>query len=123
MAKWKNLLGGRVKGFEKKIDVAIAAGKEKLQQAAQAMGCDAIIGLRITIEGISVGGDAVVTVSLYGAAVRRLKSASAGMSKPEPESESALPETIHRRFPGGRGYLSGKSIEEQLGEGGGRSRY
>jgi len=34
LAKWKNVLGGRIKSFEKKTDTAVQAGKEKLQEMA-----------------------------------------------------------------------------------------
>lgn len=100
MAQWKNLLGGRVKGFEKKIDVAIAAGKEKLERSARTMGCNAIIGLRINVEAIPVGGEAVVTVSLYGAAVKRSKRVPPETISAEQDFETSQPETVHGRFPG-----------------------
>ena len=47
IAKWKNVLGGRIKSFEKKTDTAVQAGKEKLRQMAISIGAKAIIGLRI----------------------------------------------------------------------------
>jgi len=70
IAKWKNVLGGRIKSFEKKTDTAVQAGKEKLRQMAINMGANAIIGLRIVPLSVSVSNDSVITVSMYGTAVK-----------------------------------------------------
>ena len=70
IAKWKNVLGGRIKSFEKKTDTAVQAGKEKLQQMAMNIGANAIIGLRIVPLSVPVSNDSVITVSMYGTAVK-----------------------------------------------------
>ena len=70
LAKWKNVLGGRVKSFEKKTDTAVQAGKEKLRQMAISIGANAIIGLRIVPLSVPVSNDSVITVSMYGTAVK-----------------------------------------------------
>lgn len=70
IAKWKNVLGGRVKSFEKKTDTAVQAGKEKLRQMAISIGANAIIGLRIVPLAVPVSNDSVITVSMYGTAVK-----------------------------------------------------
>jgi uncharacterized protein YbjQ (UPF0145 family) len=69
IAKWKNVLGGRIKSFEKKTDTAVQAGKEKLRQMAINIGANAIIGLRIVPLSVPVSNDSVITVSMYGTAV------------------------------------------------------
>jgi uncharacterized protein YbjQ (UPF0145 family) len=69
LAKWKNVLGGRIKSFEKKTDTAVQAGKEKLRQMAINIGANAIIGLRIVPLSVPVSNDSVITVSMYGTAV------------------------------------------------------
>ncbi|MBU0767837.1 MAG: YbjQ family protein [Proteobacteria bacterium] len=70
LAKWKNVLGGRIKSFEKKTDTAVQAGKEKLRQMAINIGANAIIGLRIVPLSDPVSSDSVITVSMYGTAVK-----------------------------------------------------
>jgi len=70
LAKWKNVLGGRIKSFEKKTDTAVQAGKEKLRQMAISIGANAIIGLRIVPLSVPVSNDSVITVSMYGTAVK-----------------------------------------------------
>ena len=70
LAKWKNVLGGRIKSFEKKTDTAVQAGKEKLRQMAINIGANAIIGLRIVPLSVTVSNDSVITVSMYGTAVK-----------------------------------------------------
>ena len=70
LAKWKNVLGGRIKSFEKKTDTAVHAGKEKLRQMAISIGANAIIGLRIVPLSVPVSNDSVITVSMYGTAVK-----------------------------------------------------
>jgi uncharacterized protein YbjQ (UPF0145 family) len=70
IAKWKNVLGGRIKSFEKKTDTAVQAGKEKLRQMAINIGANAIIGLRIAPLSVPVSNDSVITVSMYGTAVK-----------------------------------------------------
>ena len=70
LAKWKNILGGRIKSFEKKTDTAVQAGKEKLRQMAINIGANAIIGLRIVPLSVPVSNDSVITVSMYGTAVK-----------------------------------------------------
>ena len=70
IAKWKNVLGGRIKSFEKKTDTAVQAGKEKLRQMAINIGANAIIGLRIVPLSVPVSNDSVITVSMYGTAVK-----------------------------------------------------
>ena len=70
LAKWKNVLGGRIKSFEKKTDTAVQAGKEKLRQMAINIGANAIIGLRIVPLSVPVSNDSVITVSIYGTAVK-----------------------------------------------------
>jgi uncharacterized protein YbjQ (UPF0145 family) len=70
LAKWKNVLGGRIKSFEKKTDTAVQAGKEKLRQMAINIGANAIIGLRIVPLSVPVSKDSVITVSMYGTAVK-----------------------------------------------------
>jgi uncharacterized protein YbjQ (UPF0145 family) len=70
IAKWKNVLGGRIKSFEKKTDTAVQAGKEKLRQMAINIGANAIIGLRMVPLSVTVSNDSVITVSMYGTAVK-----------------------------------------------------
>ena len=70
LAKWKNVLGGRIKSFEKKTDTAVQAGKEKLRQMTINIGANAIIGLRIVPLSVPVSNDSVITVSMYGTAVK-----------------------------------------------------
>ena len=70
IAKWKNVLGGRIKSFEKKTDTAVQAGKEKLRQMAISIGANAIIGIRIVPLSVPVSNDSVITVSMYGTAVK-----------------------------------------------------
>ena len=70
LAKWKNILGGRIKSFEKKTDTTVQAGKEKLRQMAINIGANAIIGLRIVPLSVPVSSDSVITVSMYGTAVK-----------------------------------------------------
>jgi uncharacterized protein YbjQ (UPF0145 family) len=70
IAKWKNVLGGRIKSFEKKTDTAVQAGKEKLRQMGINIGANAIIGLLIVPLSVPVSNDSVITVSMYGTAVK-----------------------------------------------------
>jgi uncharacterized protein YbjQ (UPF0145 family) len=94
IARWKNLLGGRVKSYDKKVDRAITAGTEKIKKTAQSLGCNAIIGLRINVEAIPVRGDALITVNVYGTAVKRLKSAPVSFPDKEQQSNWPIPETM-----------------------------
>jgi len=76
LAKWKNVLGGRIKSFEKKTDTAVQAGNEKLRQMAINIGANAIIGLRIVPLLVPGSNDFVITVSMYGTAVKTVAAKS-----------------------------------------------
>ena len=116
IAKWKNVLGGRVKSFEKKTDTAVQAGKEKLRQMAMNIGANAIIGLRIVPLSVPVSNDSVITVSMYGTAVKtdavKIKSLGYETGKASKPVEPGITGGV---FPWKK-HREGQEAEEKSGE-------
>jgi uncharacterized protein YbjQ (UPF0145 family) len=61
-AAFRNITGGRVSGYEKELVKARTSAIEQMEQAAQEMGANAVIGVDIDYETIS-GTMLMVTVA------------------------------------------------------------
>jgi uncharacterized protein YbjQ (UPF0145 family) len=66
-AMFRNVTGGRVSGYEKELRNARDIALQEMQEAAQALGAEAIIGIDIDYE--TVGGQMLMVTS-SGTAVR-----------------------------------------------------
>ncbi len=88
IASWKNLLGGRIKGYERNVKRAQTKALKDLKAQAQEIGCDAVIGINQRIESIPVGKNAAIIVSLSGTAVKLLPSSPS--IKPHHQSDKEI---------------------------------
>lgn len=66
-AMFRNVTGGRVSGYEKELRNAREIALKEMEEAAQALGADAIIGIDIDYE--TVGGQMLMVTS-SGTAVK-----------------------------------------------------
>ena len=65
----RNLFGGRVKGYEDEIIQARAEALKELEARAEAMGANAVIGVRIDFDGLGNNGSNMLLVTVTGTAV------------------------------------------------------
>ena len=65
----RNLFGGRVKGYEDEIIQARAEALKELEARAEAMGANAVIGIRIDFDGLGNNGSNMLLVTVTGTAV------------------------------------------------------
>ena len=65
----RNLFGGRVQGYEDEIIQARAEALKELEARAEAMGANAVIGVRIDFDALGSDGDNMFLVTATGTAV------------------------------------------------------
>ncbi|AMC92566.1 hypothetical protein AOC36_00715 [Erysipelothrix larvae] len=66
-ASFRNLVGGRSKGYEEEIIQSRTDALRELESRAMSMGANAVVGLRIDYE--TLGGGGMIMVSCTGTAV------------------------------------------------------
>ena len=81
MAKWKNVLGGRIKSFEKKTDTAVQAEQGEISANGNQYRRNAIIGLRIVPLSVPVSNDSVITCRYLSFVTGSLNPICSGMHK------------------------------------------
>lgn len=67
-AQFRNITGGRAAGYEKELRKARETAIQEMEEAAQELGADAILGVDIDYETVGGGGMLMVTAS--GTAVK-----------------------------------------------------
>ena len=65
----RNLFGGRVQGYEDEIIQARAEALKELEARAEAMGANAVIGVRIDFDALGSNGNNMLLVTVTGTAV------------------------------------------------------
>ena len=65
----RNLFGGRVQGYEDEIIQARTEALKELEARAEAMGANAVIGVRIDFDGLGSNGNNMLLVTVTGTAV------------------------------------------------------
>ena len=65
----RNLFGGRVQGYEDEIIQARAEVLKELEARAEAMGANAVIGVRIDFDPLGGDGNNMLLVTVTGTAV------------------------------------------------------
>ena len=65
----RNLFGGRVQGYEDEIIQARNEALKELEARAEAMGADAVIGVRIDFDALGSNGNNMLLVTVTGTAV------------------------------------------------------
>ena len=65
----RNLFGGRVQGYENEIIQARAEALKELEQRAEALGANAVIGVRIDFDPLGGDGNNMLLVTVTGTAV------------------------------------------------------
>jgi len=68
-AKVRDVVGGRVKSYEKELESAIEAAFNEMAEAAQKLNADAVVGIRCDLEALGEKGT-LVGVVFTGTAVR-----------------------------------------------------
>ena len=68
-AGFRNLFGGRIKGYEDEIIQARAEVLKELEARAAEMGANAVIGVRIDFDPIGGDGNNMLLVTVTGTAV------------------------------------------------------
>lgn len=69
MAGMKTLVGGEIVGYTEMLNEARAIATKRMADAAEAMGADAVVGMRYASSSVMQGAAEIVT---YGTAVRFL---------------------------------------------------
>lgn len=65
----RNIFGGRSKGYEEELLMARDQALAELQQRAQELGCDAVVGVKMDYESLGADGG-MLMVTCSGTAVR-----------------------------------------------------
>lgn len=65
----RNFFGGRSQGYEDEIIQARAEALKELEARAEAMGANAVIGVRIDFDGLGNNGNNMLLVTVTGTAV------------------------------------------------------
>lgn len=65
----RNIFGGRSKGYEEELLIARDQALAELQQRAQELGCDAVVGVKMDYESLGADGG-MLMVTCSGTAVR-----------------------------------------------------
>lgn len=65
----RNFFGGRSQGYEEEIVQARIQVLKELEERAEAMGANAVIGIRIDFDGLGNGGNNILLVTATGTAV------------------------------------------------------
>ena len=66
-ASFKTIVGGEIKGYTEMIDEAVETATDRMVNAAERLGADAIIGMRYTTSSVM---QAASEVTAYGTAVK-----------------------------------------------------
>ena len=66
-ASFKSIVGGEIKGYTEMIDEAVETATDRMVNAAERLGADAIIGMRYTTSSVM---QAASEVTAYGTAVK-----------------------------------------------------
>ena len=66
----RDILGGRSGGYQKALREAREHAMADMQEEAQALGADAIVGIDVDYEAITTGNGSMLMVSCNGTAVR-----------------------------------------------------
>jgi len=66
-ASFKTLVGGEIRGYSEMIEEARAIAMQRMEQAAEAMGADAVVGVRLATSSVMQGAAEVLA---YGTAVK-----------------------------------------------------
>ena len=66
-ASFKTLVGGEIKGYTEMIDEAVETATDRMVNAAERLGADAIIGMRYSTSSVM---QAASEVTAYGTAVK-----------------------------------------------------
>lgn len=66
-ASFKTIVGGEIKGYTEMIDEAVDVATNRMVNAAERLGADAIIGMRYTTSSVM---QAASEVTAYGTAVK-----------------------------------------------------
>ena len=65
----RNFFGGRSQGYEDEIIQARLLALKELEERAEAMGANAVIGIRIDFDGLGNNGSNMLPVTVTGTAV------------------------------------------------------
>lgn len=65
----RNFFGGRAQGYEDEIIQARLLALKELEERAEAMGANAVIGIRIDFDGLGNNGSNMLLVTVTGTAV------------------------------------------------------
>jgi len=76
IAKWKDIFGGRVKGYDKNINKTLTRLLEDLKDQAKQLDCHAVIGIDHKIASIPIEKNAAIVVTMTGTAIRLLNQQS-----------------------------------------------
>ena len=67
MASMKTIVGGEIKGYTEMLEDARKIAMERMQAQAEALGADAIVGIRLTSSAVM---QSAAEVTAYGTAVK-----------------------------------------------------
>ena len=67
-ASFRNIVGGRSESYEQELEHARSKAMEELEERAQRMGANAVVGIRIDTEVLGEGGN-MLMVTASGTAV------------------------------------------------------
>jgi uncharacterized protein YbjQ (UPF0145 family) len=67
MAAGRNLVGGRSKSYESELEKGQAEAMAEMEQAAEALGANAIVGVSLDVEALGTGN--MLMVNMTGTAV------------------------------------------------------
>lgn len=68
-AKVKDTFGGRARGYEKDLDSALKKAFSEMARAAEELGADAVVGIKLDVEGLGEHGTLFLAV-FVGTAVK-----------------------------------------------------
>ena len=68
-AKVRDVVGGRVKSYEKEVESAVEAAFNEMADAARKLGADAVVGIRCELEPLGEKGT-LIAIVFTGTAVR-----------------------------------------------------
>ena len=81
MAGLKNIVGGELKGYTELLEESRQEAMERMIQKAQAMGANAIVGIRFSTSNIAQGASELF---VYGTAVQVIPSQTTALPDPFP---------------------------------------
>ena len=81
MAGIKNVFGGELKGYTELLEESRQEAMDRMIQKAQAMGANAVVGIRFSTSNIAQGASELF---VYGTAVQVVASPSTALPDPFP---------------------------------------